>query len=93
MEWSYLPEDKFEGQRIGYVINYYPVDLKGDIDFENVNYTSNTTTLTNLTVYTTYVIHVSAVSSGGIGLANAVEARTSAKGTDLFIIHKTRFKR
>lgn len=46
----------------------------------SVNYTKNTTTLTNLTVYTMYVINVSAVSSGGIGIANTVKARTGAEG-------------
>lgn len=49
-----------------------------------LDHTTNTTTLTNLTVYTMYFIKVSAVSSGGIGLATIVKARTDAEGTARF---------
>ena len=80
VEWRYLLEVYFQGKPVGYKITYHPVDSKNDIYFLNINYTSNATTLTNLTVYTTYVINVSAVSSGGIGPANTVKARTNAKG-------------
>ena len=65
---------------IGYAIIYYPAEVESDINFVTVNFTTNTTTLTNLTVYTMYVINVSAVSSGGIGIANTVKARTAAEG-------------
>ena len=44
------------------------------------NFPTNVTTLANLTIYTMYVIHVLAVSSGGIGPANTVEAQTDASG-------------
>ena len=81
--WSYMPEEHFQGKPVGYSISYYPVDLRGDADFKNVNYSLNYTTLTNLTVYTMYVINVSAVSSGGMGPANTVKARTGAEGTNL----------
>ena len=50
------------------------------MNFVSLNHKTNTTTLTNLTVYTMYVINVSAVSSGGIGPANTVKARTDADG-------------
>ena len=81
VKWSHVQEKHFQGQTIGYSTTYYPVDLESDINFVNVNYTTNTTTLTNLTIYTMYVINVSAVSSGGIGPGNTAKARTDAAGT------------
>ena len=80
--WSHLSEEDFQGQPIGYNITYYLVDLEGDVNFVRVNFTTNSTTLTNLAVYVLYVINVSAVSSGGIGPANIVQARTDAAGRD-----------
>ena len=80
IRWSHLLREDFHGLPICYIISYYPVDLKRDVKFLRVNYTTNTTTLTNLTVYTMYVINVSAVSSGGIGPANTVKAQTRAEG-------------
>lgn len=82
VEWDLLPEEHFQGQLVGYNISYFPVDVRSDINFKNVNYSSNKITLTNLTVYTMYVISVSAVSSGGIGPANTAKARTGAEGRD-----------
>ena len=76
----------FQGQPIGYKISCYPVHLESDINFLDVNYTLNTTTLTELTAYTMYVINVSAVSSGGIGPANTAKARTDAAGTKVLNI-------
>lgn len=56
-----------------------------------MNFTKNITTLVNLTAYTVYVVSVAAVSSGGIGPANAIKARTDAKGmTALEIALSTR---
>ena len=49
--------------------------------FWTVNYRTSTATLTNLTIYTMYTVKVSAVSSGGIGPANTMKARTGAEGT------------
>ena len=83
VRWSHLPEDIFRGQPIGCNITYHPVNLESSFSVLSVNYPTNTTTLTNLTVYTMYVINVSAVSSGGIGPANTVTARTDAEGTNV----------
>ena len=80
LRWSHLPKEYFQGQPIGYKIAYNPVDFKSNIHFVSVNYTTNSTALTNLTVYTTYIINVSAVSSGGIGPAKTVKAKTGAEG-------------
>ena len=84
IKWKNLKEKHFQGKCIGYNIVYYQTDAESERKFFNVNYTTNTTTLTNLTVYTMYVINVSAVSSGGIGPANTVKARTDATGTVVF---------
>ena len=84
VKWRHLPENYFQGEPLSYRITYNPVGSENDINFVSANYTSNTTTLTNLTVYTVYVINVSAVSSGGIGPANTVKARTGAKGKMVF---------
>ena len=80
VRWSHLPEKYFRGQPVGYNIVYNPVDSESNMNFVSLNHKTNTTTLTNLTVYTMYVINVSAVSSGGIGPANTVKARTDADG-------------
>ena len=85
VRWSHLPVENFRGRPIGYNITYYPVDLESYFRVLSVEYPKNTTTLTNLTVYTMYVIHVSAVSSGGIGPANTVKARTEADGKEDFL--------
>ena len=86
VKWSHLAEEHFQGEPIGYNIIYYPEDLDGNIGVVSVNFTTNKTTLTNLTVYTMYVINVSAVSSGGIGPANAIKAQTDAEGTVVSMI-------
>ena len=83
VRWSHLPVEHFRGRPIGYNIIYCPVDSESEPHSLIVNNTTNTTALTNLTVYTMYVINVSAVSSGGIGPANTVTARTDAEGTNL----------
>ena len=80
VKWRHLPENYFQGEPISYRITYNPTASESNINVFSVNYTSNTTTLTNLNVYTVYVINVSAVSSGGIGPANTVKARTGAEG-------------
>ena len=80
VKWRHLPENYFQGEPLSYRITNNPVGSENDINFVSVNYTSNTTTLTNLTVYTVYMIDVSAVSSGGLGPANTVKARTGAEG-------------
>lgn len=80
VKWSHLLEEDFQGHPIGYRIAYTPADEGRDINFVRVNYTTNTATLTDLSVYTMYVINVSAVSSGGIGPAKTVKARTDAGG-------------
>ena len=80
VKWSPVAEGDFQGEPIGYEIKFHPLKLELKLNYVSVNYTTNTTVLTNLTVYTTYVINVSAVSSGGIGPANTVEARTGAEG-------------
>lgn len=85
VKWSHVPEKQFKGRRIGYNISYYPPNLRSNFKYVNVNYTTNTTTLTNLTVYTKYVVSVSAMSSGGMGPANTVKARTDAEGTVVLI--------
>ena len=88
MNWSHLPEKQFQGKPIGYKITFHPVELENDVNYVSVNYTTNSTTLTNLTAYTIYVIRVSAVSSGGIGPANTVKARTDSEGTiESIILH------
>ena len=81
VKWSHVPKEQFQGKPYGYNIRYYPEDVESDINFVTLNYTTNVTTLINLTVYTMYVINVSAVSSGGIGPANTVKARTGSEGT------------
>ena len=81
MNWRHLPEKKFQGKPFGYKITFHPVKSGIDVKYVSVNYTTNSTTLTNLTAYTIYVIRVSAVSSGGIGPANTVKARTDSEGT------------
>ena len=80
VKWRHLPENYFQGEPISYRISYNPDGSENDINAFTVNYTSNTTTLTNLNVYTVYMIDVSAVSSGGLGPANTVKARTGAEG-------------
>ena len=80
LKWRHLPEKYFQGEPISYRITYNPLASKNDSNFFSVNYTSNTTTLTNLTVSTVYAINISAVSSGGIGPAKTVKARTGAEG-------------
>ena len=80
LKWSHVTKEDFRGQPIGYTISCHPAGLEKDINSVNVKIASNTTTLTNLTVYTMYAINVSAVSSGGIGPANTVKARTGAEG-------------
>ena len=81
VNWSHLLVKQFQGKPIGYKITFHPVESGIDVSHVSVNYTTNSTTLTNLTAYTMYVIRVSAVSSGGIGPANTVEARTDSEGT------------
>ena len=81
---------KFQGKPIGYKITFHPVESGIDVNHVSVNYTTNSTTLTNLTAYTIYVIRVSAVSSGGIGPANTVKARTDSEGTVESIISSCR---
>ena len=81
MNWSNLPEMQFQGKPLSYKITFHPVELRIDVNHVSVNYTTNSTTLTNLTAYTIYVIRVSAVSSGGIGPANTMKARTDSEGT------------
>ena len=76
---------EFQGQPTGYRISYHPSGVERNIACESVDIALNTTTLTNLTVYTMYVINVSAVSSGGIGPANILKARTGAEGTRHFL--------
>lgn len=80
IKWSHLLEEHFQGQPIGYYVTYFPANLKGGIDFVNVNLESNNTTLSNLTTHTMYVINVSAVSTRGVGPANTTKARTLAAG-------------
>lgn len=81
VKWSHLQEEYFQGRPIGYEINYYPENVEKAVNFWTVNYPKITATLTNLTIYTLYTVKVSAVSSGGIGPANTVKARTGAEGT------------
>ena len=81
VKWSHLQEEYFQGQPIGYKINCYPENLEREVKFWTVNYRTSTATLTNLTIYTMYTVKVSAVSSGGIGPANTMKARTGAEGT------------
>ena len=91
VNWSHLPEKRFQGKPVGYKITFHPVGSENDVNRVSVNYTTNSTTLTNLTAYTIYVIRVSAVSSGGIGTANTVKARTDAEGTvELIIIYQSK---
>ena len=80
IKWSHLQRKDFQGEPIGYEINYHSASPLFSINYVSVNYTTNTTALTNLSVYTMYVIDVSAVSSGGVGPANTVKARTEAEG-------------
>ena len=56
------------------------------IPSDHGNTLSPTTVLANLTVYTVYVVNVSALSSGGIGPARTVKARTDARGTKVYNI-------
>lgn len=81
VSWSHLPEKQFKGKPIGYQITFHPFELEIDVNYVSVNFATNSTTLTNLAAYTVYVINVSAVSSGGIGPANTVKARTDSEGT------------
>ena len=75
-----MPKEYYQGNPIGYNIIYCVADTECDFNSVNVNYTTNITTLTDLAVYTMYVINVSAVSSGGLGPAKMVIARTDAEG-------------
>ena len=84
VKWRHLPENYFQGEPISYRITDNQIASENNINVFSVNYTSNTTTLTNLAVYTLYVINVSAVSSGGIGPAITVKARTGAEGKMVF---------
>ena len=86
IKWSHLAEEQFQGQPSGYKVAFHPANAENNVDFLSLNYTKNTTTLTNLTVYTVYVINVSAVSSGGIGPANAIKVQTDAEGTVVSMI-------
>lgn len=81
VEWSHLSEKQFRGKPIGYNVIYFPVGSERDINFLQVKYPVNTTTLTYLAAYTKYFINVLAVSSGGIGPGKAITTRTSAAGT------------
>lgn len=83
VKWSHVAEGDFQGELIGYEIQFHPLNLELKPNCMSVNYTTNTTILTNLIVYTMYVISVSAVSSGGIGPANTAKARTDARGTKI----------
>ena len=83
VRWSHLPEKHFQGQPISYRISYHSEESENDTKVMSLNYTTNTTTLTNLTVYNVYVINVSAVSSGGIGPAKTVRARTDEEGKEV----------
>lgn len=83
VKWSHVAEGDFQGELIGYEIQFHPLNLELKANCMSVNYTTNTTVLTNLIVYTMYVISVSAVSSGGIGPANTAKARTDARGTKI----------
>ena len=56
------------------------------IPSDHGNTLSLTTVLANLTVYTVYGVNVSALSSGGIGPASTVKARTDARGTKVYNI-------
>ena len=87
VKWSHLPKADFQGQPIGYFLTHHPDNMESEINSISLNYTTNSTTLTNLTVYTMYVINVSAVSSGGIGPANTMKARTDSEGSVELIIH------
>lgn len=87
VEWIHLPEEHFRGEPIGYIIKYYPVESEGDFNVVSVKYRTNTVSLTNLSIYTMYVIILSAESSGGIGPANTIEARTDAEGTWQFFFY------
>lgn len=80
IKWSHLSFEHFQGEPIGYNITYQSMDADGGIHFVQVNHTTNTTTFSSLTIYTMYVIDVSAVSSGGIGPASTIKARTEAGG-------------
>ena len=84
VRWSLLPEKHFQGKPIGYKIWCYSDESENDKKVVRLDYTTSTTTLKNLTVYTMYFIKVSAVSSGGIGPAKIVKARTDAEGTARF---------
>ena len=79
-----MPKQYFQGNRIGYNIRYYPVDLKRNTISFIVNYTKNTAALKNLTIYTMYIINVSAVSSGGVGPGNMTITQTEAEGMEVF---------
>ena len=82
VKWSQLTEEQFQGQPVGYLINYYAFRPDGVIKDFIVNYTTNTTTLTDLIPYTVYVIYVSAISSGGTGALTIAQTRTGAAGIE-----------
>ena len=84
LHWRHVTKE-FQGQPTGYHISYHPSGAEKNIADVSADIALNTTTLTNLTVYTMYVINVSAVSSGGIGPANTLKARTGAEGTRHFL--------
>ena len=81
-----MPKQYFQGKAMGYRITYYPVDLKSEIRFVSVAYTTNTTTLTKLDVYTMYLVYVSAVSSGGVGPAITLMTRTGSEGNEILVL-------
>ena len=84
LHWRHVTKE-FQGQPTGYRISYHPSGVERKTAYKSVDIALNTTTLTNLTVYTMYVINVSALSSGGIGPANILKARTGAEGTRHFL--------
>ena len=73
---------QFQGEPFGYLIIYHPAGLETRLAFFTVDFPSNIATMNDLGVYTMYVIKVSAVSSGGLGPANIVKARTDAAGKE-----------
>ena len=86
VKWSHVAEGDFQGEVIA-ATRLNIIHLKKlKTSYVSVSYTNNTTVLANLTVYTVYVVNVSALSSGGIGPASTVKARTDARGTKVYNI-------
>ena len=88
-----MSQQYFNGEPIGYKINYSISSLEDSWNSETVGFQVDTIELRNLSVYTEYAVKVSAVSSGGVGPGIQTFATTDQEGErHLFTYAHTRKK-